>query len=353
MSFPRTYLLGAGSIGSFVANELKQFFGESIPLVLLLSNEARQASFKHANSTIKVVSQKNLNVQVSESQFESDFKPPRDSTGSPFPIDNLIISTKSYHTQKAIQPYLPHLSRTSNVLLLQNGMGMAEKLSESFWTNERPNIFQAVVTHGAYRTSPYTVHFTSPGKISIACVPPKEGEVKVVVPDFIQAIIDTPNLNATEVPYEQHLLLQMEKLVANACINPLTSILDCLNGDLLYGDTVIPIMRNVIREAVDVFYAEFEILKTIPEARTFLDKERLLEYVLGLCISTKSNSSSMREDVRNMNTTEISAINGYLVELGRKNGVYTPLNKMLISLVKAKLSINRGVDKSSLGRHPF
>ena len=337
-------------MGSLLAHNIRKHTTD-IPITLLMSNTNRVKAFEKENNTIKVIQHRNLNIDVLESQFDANYRPPFDSHGMPIPIENLVISTKAYQTTTALKPYLPHLSHKSNILILQNGMGMAEKLCENYWPlqHDRPNIFQAVSTHGAYRTSPYVVHHSSPGKLLVARIPCKEHEEKEY-PDFIKTIIETPGANAIALPYNDHLLVQMQKLVGNACINPLTAVLDCLNGDLLYGDSVIGILQSIIKETREVFFAEYPQLKQIAAARAVLDNEKLLESVLELCKATKNNSSSMREDVRNLNTTEISAINGYIVELGRKHKIATPTNKMLMGMVRTKLSINKGVEKDAMNR---
>ena len=52
--------------------------------------------------------------------------------------------------------------------------------------------------------------------------------------------------------------------------------------------------------------------------------------------ATANNFSSMHQDALNGNETEIDYINGYVVRLGEKHGVQTPINSALVALVKLK-----------------
>ena len=268
-----------------------------------------------------------------------------------FRIDNLVVATKLYQTEAALTPYIPYLSPSSNILLLQNGMGMPAFLTERFWPgiSDRPNIFHAISTHGAYKTSPNVVHHASQGKLSISYIPKitEKPDISVEIPQFIDLILQTKALDASYLEYKPFLLAQMEKLVVNSCINPLTALLDCYNGDLLYGTKVVPMMKRVILESIEVFFAEYKALEDISEARIFLNPDRLLKSVLSVCKLTASNSSSMREDVKHLNKTEIDWINGYIVALGHKHKIATPTNKMLVNMVKNKLSIDRAVDENA------
>ncbi|ODV80543.1 2-dehydropantoate 2-reductase [Suhomyces tanzawaensis NRRL Y-17324] len=342
----RAYVLGAGSMGCLVAHELNQAFSRQMQPTLLLRNKNRVEEFNKANSQITVFKQNGLNVTSSKSTLTALYQPPEDT------IDNLIIATKTYQTERALAPYVPHLKPTSNVLILQNGMGMASHLTNRFWPTEasRPQIFQAISTHGAYKTSPYNIHHAGQGKLSISYIPKKiepPSHDLAQLPELVQFLVDTKPLNASYLNPQSFILVQMEKLVVNSCINPMSAIMDCFNGDLLYGTKVIPIMKRVIQEAIQVFFAEYKILEQIPEARSFLQEERLLNQVLKVCQDTRANSSSMREDVRALNQTEIDWMNGYIGKLGYKHDIPCPTNKMLVGMVKNKLSISKGVERSA------
>lgn len=346
----KVFVLGAGSMGGLLAHELYRAFPEQILPTLLMRNRTRLNHYNEDGAEITVVRDQGGNINSHKLALPAAIK--QNIIGDDKEIiENLVVSTKLYQTEAALEPYIPHLSSKSNILLLQNGMGMASHLIDRYWPDfhERPSIFQAISTHGAYKPSPSVIHHVGHGALSISYIPKLVDlpSKKVEIPEFINLILQTESLNASYLEYNQFILIQMEKLVVNSCINPLTAILDCFNGDLLYGAKVIPIMKRIIKEAIDVFFAEYRILAEIPEAKTFLNEERLLQSVLSICKLTAQNSSSMREDVKHLNPTEIDWINGYLVKMGKKHRIATPFNKMMMNMVKNKLSIEKAVDNNS------
>lgn len=355
VSGPKVYILGAGSMGSLVAHEMASKYLNLALMILLFKTQRRLNSFVHDNSELTVVKPRGQNIFTSTSRVAAGRFPPMLKDEKPAPINNLVISTKTYQTQSALEPYVANLNSRSNVLILQNGMGMVQSLTERFWPNRThmPSIFQAISTHGAYKTSPNVIHHVGEGKLTISHIPQNSGECSMdenELPEFIKLMLGTEALNANYVPYKSFILIQMEKLIVNACINPLTAVLDCLNGDLLHGTKVVPIMKRAIREAIQVFKAEYEILKDIPESNSFLSDDRLLNTVFEICKSTSQNSSSMREDMKSLNNTEIDWINGYIVSLGYKHHISTPTNKLLSSMVKNKLSIEKSIDLNATKR---
>lgn len=335
------HVLGAGSMGSLLAHELVTAYPE-LQVTMLLKNKHRLNEFIYQNRQLTVVRQHDENIVTSKSQVLAETLP----FGSRH-IDNLIIATKTYATGPALEPFLPNLSENSNILFLQNGMGVTDSLTKTFWpkNNKRPNILHGISTHGAYKALKNEVHHVGLGGISIAKLP--VGNSGTEIPEFIRLLTGIPALNAEVIPDKQFLLVQIEKLVINACINPTTTIYDCLNGDLLYGHKISTLFRKIISEAIPVLRKEYTVLLEIPEAGTWLGQDRLLNRVFEVCQMTAKNSSSMREDVKHGNITEIDSINGYIAQLGHVHRLGTPVNRLLVSMIKDKHRINQSVDQAN------
>lgn len=341
------FILGAGAIGSLVGHQLA--LANKVAPTLLLKSEAAVKQFNKLGSSLNLVAHRpqfNVSRKV-DIKAQSTRSLKLDA-----PLKNLVVATKTYATQEAIRPLVKYLDSDSNVLLLQNGMGMVSRLEEEFWPtlHNVPTFYGAVNTHAAVKTNVNTVqHYGIHGSINIARLPLSRGSDVARhgkwshsdVPPIVQALMDTAALNVTFVSHKRLLLMQMEKLIANACINPLTAALDCLNGDLLYGAKVADVMLRVVKESVECFKMEYGSVLLLPEAGVILNHERLMASVLELCRKTAMNSSSMRQDILSLNPTEIDWINGHIVNLGRKWGIPTPTNRILVNLVKDKLSIER------------
>ncbi|CCG21992.1 hypothetical protein CORT_0B02770 [Candida orthopsilosis Co 90-125] len=335
----KVHILGAGALGSLLAHDLKLHQQRAVSPTLLL--RPNKSSIKDQFVRVKRLNDVH---KSKESYIEVPTGKTKDLQGRK--IDNLIITTKCFQTEAALQPYIENLSSQSNVLILQNGMGMPDFLIKRFWANGSncPKFFEAITTHGVYVDENGLVNHASKGTLQIS---DKNGTSEKMMPETIQAILDTPSLNAGYVGYHDFILLQMQKLVINCCINPLTAIFDVNNGHLLYGDETANLWKSIITECVDMFFLEYSILQEIPQSRAFLSETRLLDIVTSVCQSTASNSSSMRQDTRNLRNTEIENMNGYISFLGKKHNKATFTNSMITSMVKTKLSIDRGIDKAS------
>lgn len=389
------HILGAGAMGSLVAHELA--LGSRIAPILLLRTSARLDAYNQAGLAMSVLRQNGGELLASRVAIPALCRPPVDSQGRPQHIDHIVVATKAHAATAALKPYVKNLLSNSTVMLLQNGMGVAGEMQKELWPHRKnmPVFYQAISTHGAYKLSPTAVNHVGFGALTMARLPETETEGSkekntprslyarlgvssdsagsgtdsgskssspssesasgsVFSPEcrsplLIEALLQS-GLNASCIPYRQFLLRQMEKLVANACINPLSAVLDCFNGDLLLAPKALPLMKRVVRECVDCFRAEYPDLAHIPDAATYLDKDRLLAAVLDLCRTTANNSSSMREDLRRLHRTEIDWINGYIVRLGYTHRIPTPTNRMLMELVQSKLAMERAKENMALAR---
>jgi 2-dehydropantoate 2-reductase len=67
--------------------------------------------------------------------------------------------------------------------------------------------------------------------------------------------------------------------------------------------------------------------------------ESLLHRVRSVVTATRENTSSMANDVLNGRMTEIDYINGHIATLGHRLGVPTPVNRMLVQMVKFKAEV--------------
>lgn len=152
-------------------------------------------------------------------------------------------------------------------------------------------------------------------------------------------------------PIRQMQLKLMQKLAINACINPLTALANCRNGDL-YGNTAAKrVMRGVCNEASAVLLAQVQAARESGSGDSLdkldtdlldrsLSPSALLKAAETVAQLTASNWSSMQQDLTNRRGhSEIDFINGYIVGLGRRFGIETPVNQDLVNLVNVKMTI--------------
>lgn len=355
------FVLGLGSIGALLASYIQM--GSDTRIIPLLRSVETLRKFKDGGSKIimKRVFQDNL-VPLN-TKFEDSYCPqtfPKDMK-----IRNLIVTTKTFQTKEALLPYVKHMDTSSNIIFVQNGLGVLEILKSEVFTEFAPQIFQGVIAHGISPEKDYVYRHTGNADLKIARLPIKEVEDMIqektllendrMLCDLIRVFSEkevAENLCIKHMTYQELLLVQIQKFLVNSCINPITAIFDCCNGEL---ETVArPIFESIIDESLKVLreeYKPFFVYKSsdsrFPKVdfEEALTPEKLIEFIIAVgCVKNYETSSSMREDLVHLRDTEIDYINGYIVHLCAKLGLpeeCCKINKGILLLVNAKLNLNR------------
>jgi 2-dehydropantoate 2-reductase len=115
------------------------------------------------------------------------------------------------------------------------------------------------------------------------------------------------------------------KLIINVGINALSAILRVTNGQVAEIEPAAAVMTQAVTEAVQVAEA---LGIRLPNRDPIYQVRRV-------AAATTINRSSMLADVLRGVPTEIEAINGAVVREGRRLGLATPVNELLLQLVKA------------------
>ncbi|GJC80748.1 ketoisovalerate reductase [Colletotrichum liriopes] len=151
-----------------------------------------------------------------------------------------------------------------------------------------------------------------------------------------------PNLHGQTVTQDELWVLQLEKLIVNSIINPLTAILRCKNGELFLDKkgVLAELIKVLLLEASNVLQVLLNdrstnaILKPTPGEATLSTKgeldskhihqrrdllnrfsqSQLMEMLYTVGHKVRENTSSMLQDVRAGKQTEIDEFNGWLVE---------------------------------------
>ncbi|UFJ61203.1 ketopantoate reductase family protein [Brevibacillus sedimenti] len=215
-------------------------------------------------------------------------------------------------------PLLRQLPRSARVLALQNGMGHHEQLAEGLEPGQH---FYAINTEGARRLSPFEVEHTGTGLLRVGpwtAEPVRDPLIAAFVAWANRCGIRAEYVDAVE-PYA------WRKLLANALINPLTALFEIPNGMLLDSPHTLRLMRELFDEAAAVAN---RCGQKIDEADW--------QEIVSICRNTSRNLSSMLQDIRRHHRTEVDAINGYLVDTGKRTGTPVPLHETLLRAVHLK-----------------
>ena len=367
-SKPVIHILGLGSMGTILALDLLRFTNATV--IPLLRNTEKVEHFKTtANNHIgvkKLYLPENPLISLPIEHSES----PDSFSGSH--IDNIVITTKTYQTKEAIQPYLPFIDSKSNLILIQNGLGVLELLQDEIFVHEsnRPQLFQGVISHGVFQDSGFVFNHAGFAGMKCARLPWNDAEViqseasvkdDVENNELVNLLTSRPFAKEFAVvytTYQDMLLGQLFKFLVNACINPVTSIVDAVNGEL--ENSCYDIFTLIIDETLNVLRVAYKPLFEYEQnynakdgypslqINSVLNTENMIKEVIDIgCVVNAKNSSSMRQDTLYRRDTEIDYINGYVVHLAKKYNLgdgASKVNLTVKSFITLRLGINRTRD---------
>jgi 2-dehydropantoate 2-reductase len=227
----------------------------------------------------------------------------------------VIICVKSYDTKQAAHSCLPLLDEDSAVLTLQNGIGNLEIISEIVGSEK---VIAGVTNHGATLVDTGKIRHAGKGETFI-------GRLDSKISVRLRRIREVFNHASVQTRISRDIKgLLWSKLIINTGINALSAITRLKNGRLIEFEGT----RQVLREAV------LEAVKVAKRKRIKLIYDDPLAKVEAVCEATASNISSMLQDVLKKKRTEIDFINAAIVRQAKELGISTPVNAMLVNLVK-------------------
>jgi 2-dehydropantoate 2-reductase len=229
------------------------------------------------------------------------------------PISHLVITTKAYDVSEAVASIAHLLSEDSVVVLLVNGMGLAEQVAAD-WPHL--NIFCGTTTEGAYCLAPQHIQHTGRGQTRIG----KQGEKKP--PPWFDQWSDAIDTCLWDSDIEAAL---WSKMAINCIINPLTALHNCANGELSQRPELITQVTTLCGE----------VSKITRAAGFAAIAAALPQLVAGVIAATANNRSSMLQDVEKGRRTEIDYITGFLLRVADQHGIDAPQNRALLKSIKS------------------
>lgn len=294
-------IVGPGAMGSLVA----AFLAKSKEEICILDKHKKRAEAINKNG-IKVEGiSGNWKAQVSVTSNPREI-------GS---VDLVIICTKSYDTKNAIKAAADIIKENTLVLTLQNGVGNVQIIQDAIG-EER--VVGGISNLGATLLGDGHVRHAGRGETVIGR---PDGKIPVAMRD-IREIFNKVGLD-TRISRDIKSLI-WSKLIINVGINSLTAVTHLNNGRLIEFEGT----RQILKEAVT------EAVRVAKRKRIKLIYDDPLSKVESVCEATATNVASMLQDVLREKRTEIDFINGVIVRQGKSLGIKTPVNELLVALVK-------------------
>lgn len=308
----RVLIVGTGAMASLFAARLA---GSGIRVKML---GTWQEGISALNQSGVRISNENGMEQVYPVEATDD---PQECAGSQF----AIVLVKSYQTNRVAFQLLECLTRDGIVLTLQNGLNNQVTLADVLGTQR---VGLGVTTIGATLIEPGWVRIGGKGVINLG----KHQRIQPWAALLKQAGFSVEIVENTD-------SFVWGKLTINAAINPLTALLHVPNGDLLTIPSARQLMGLVALETSNVAVAKGIQLP-------FSDPVSAVESV---AMQTASNHSSMFKDVIRGTPTEVDAINGAVVKVGKAANVQVGINRTLWLMIKAIVNKPKTNNKKSRG----
>lgn len=368
----RVHVAGLGAAGTFVAHALAARSSPP-PITLLMHHPSFWDAYrKHkyglsvnyngtddfrTNFDVEVYDKDQWHVMTPAkpgdegNQSIQDLMSEAEEEESDGPIECLIVCARANITERSLARLKHRLTADSTICLIQNGMGMVERLNETVFTDPatRPQYIQGVLSHGMVQRYFFVVSHTVVGSTVLSPVVTSQTPAVDAESDthwapstkyLLRLLTLTPSLVATVDTPAGYLVRQLEKQVMNSIMHPLTAINECKNGELLYIFNVTRIIRMLLYEMSAVICALPE-LQGVPGIEDRFSPERLRRLVVNQMKASADSVPSMLKDIQNRRSTEIEYLNGWFIRRGEEMGIKCVLNYMIKQLIHTKLALNQ------------
>lgn len=399
----RVFIVGPGNIGRLYASYMVRH-PNPLPITLVVHREELLSQWVAGEGiglinpgTGEVFKSKRFNLEW-WTETRPPYGPVREVADGK-KLRNVFISTKATAGLAEADRLRRYLGRSSSVVFAQNGVCKlwpphgTSYAACRYQAEDAPTFSACVVNHGVSSAGPFLSIHAAPADAFIGPVlwalgprPPlavlQQPRPHKRLSDnfFTRYIATTPLLNTKRVSSGELWLLQLEKLVTNAAINPLTALLRCKTGLLFAShDAQDPLTRVLDKlllqtsaviqglvnhdSSIDVItcYAtqhhQFvpgsdDLLQSLAKVRVSLTERfsqpvlRSKLYAFGRKIS--EHRSSMLQDAEAGRETEIRDFNGWVVDMADflGTGLDVSVHRGLIELVER----GETLDKEKLAR---
>ena len=224
-----------------------------------------------------------------------------------------IIAAKTLHTRPAMEA-TADIFRDGAVCSVQNGIGSEEIIAEYV-----PRVILGTTFPAGHVTAPGVVNHDTGGKSWIRPFLPKPASM-----DEVRQLADALIRGGADiVVMEDARGALWTKLIFNSASNAMGAMTRLPHGVACDQPGVRQVMRALVDEGKAVADALGITLDSDPDALIDFGREKAYQH-----------PPSMLTDVLNERATEIDALNGGIVHLGKELGIATPLNAAITEIIK-------------------
>ena len=298
-STPSVAIVGAGAMGCLFAARLALHGAQ----VTLIDVDSERLSVIARDGITLIDNQRTSTARVGTAQ----------ASEAP-PVDLVLLLTKGTHSAAAIAS-VAHLAQAKPLALtLQNGIGNAELLAESFGPER---VLLGTVHMPADLTGPASVMTHGFGFLELGGFTAAAHDLAPDVASLLRnAEFDAGVADDIKVTV-------WEKVAFNAALNAPSMVCQVPNAGL-DNEPGRRVARKVVEEAVEVALA----------VGVAIDCERIWGTVVAALREHAHHKASMLQDREKRRPTEIETINGAISREGARKGISTPVCDTLCDLVR-------------------
>lgn len=311
-------IYGAGSIGSLFGGLISSYPHGKI-VVTLLGREPHISVIKKKGLRIRTPNHDWVTISsIKAISIISDIFKEK--------IDTFIVTSKVYDNELIVEEMITNklVSKLTKLIIIQNGVGN-EKIFRKLFSDSQ--IYRVITTEGAYLHSPGEIYHTGQGTTIIG--QPYSNDFEDPFLNEFVYVLNSVGINSmlTDKINENIWL----KCLINAVINPIATINNVKNGELLKQ----PALKNLLTELIS------EICYIFKQRGIKLPNDiNPLDIVVQVASATSNNECSMLQDIQRGRKTEIDYFNGKIVEEAASANIESPINLDLIKQIKELEKIN-------------
>jgi len=311
-------VLGTGAIGSVFGG----FLAKAGHQVCLIARRAHLAAIINRGLIIEGIWGDHMIKNLTGYESLSELKGKETDA-----FDAVLVTVKSYDTESMLQSLIACFPDPPPVVSLQNGLGNLEKI-EAYAGREK-TIGGRVI---------FGVEFIEPGRVRVTVSADKTmigGFPNGIERAFVEKLAQT--LTAAGIAAEATDSIEKYiwgKVLYNCALNGLATLMNVHYGVLLASDSTREIMHQVVTEI-------FDVLRCSGITLDWRKPEEYTELLFSTLIPrTFDHHPSMLQDIKRHKRTEIEALNGAVVQMGREQGLDLPYNWAITKLIKAHEALN-------------
>ncbi len=302
----RIVIVGAGAIGMLIGAYLAR--GANEVFFVEKDKDTVSAVNQHGVGLMALVSDEPAALVFAPAKAFTD---PREIKS----CDLVILAVKSFDTYTAISSVAHLINNNSPVLSIQTGLGNLKIMQQVV---ARENIICGFTYMAAAALGPGRVRLGGRGRTYL-------GELDDKKTTRAQQISKTLNDCGLETELVPRIIEKIwSKVLVYSAINPISGLLQVKNGRLLEKMESIDLAKRLIdegllvAEAVGLDLSDFDLYDLFFET----------------CKATSENVSSMLLDLLSDRKTEIEALNGEIVRLGKEYDMPVATHMTIMELIK-------------------